>query len=65
MTDTLPKMKIVNAIVTGCGGSGEDRQRFASAWRAIRGGRPAGETGTPDRQPRHLHPVPSTRDHLA
>jgi hypothetical protein len=33
-TATLPKLKIVTAIVTGCG-SEEDAQRFASAWRAI------------------------------
>jgi hypothetical protein len=37
-SDELPKLDMVTAIVTGCGGGKEDRERFASAWRAIRTG---------------------------
>jgi hypothetical protein len=32
----LPKLPMVAALVTGCGGTEEDRQLFASAWRAVR-----------------------------
>ena len=32
----LPRLEVVLAIVTGCGGTEEDRQRFATAWRTIR-----------------------------
>jgi hypothetical protein len=34
--DELPRrLEIVEAIITGCGGSDEDIQRFASAWRRL------------------------------
>ena len=34
--DELPRrLEAVEAIITGCGGSDEDRQRFASAWRRL------------------------------
>jgi len=34
--DELPRrLEIVEAIITGCGGSDEDRQRFATAWRRL------------------------------
>jgi hypothetical protein len=33
---TIPaRLEMVDAIVTGCGGSEEDRQRFATAWRRL------------------------------
>ena len=32
----LPKLDVVLAVVTGCGGTEEDRQRFATAWRKLR-----------------------------
>lgn len=35
-SDTLPRLELVLAVVTGCGGDEEDQQRFATAWRAIR-----------------------------
>lgn len=35
----LPKLKTVIAIIVGCGGSEEDQQAFASAWRQIRSGK--------------------------
>lgn len=32
----LPRrLEVVEAIITGCGGSDEDRQRFATAWRRL------------------------------
>lgn len=34
--ETLPRLETVTAIIAGCGGSGEDQRRFATAWRAIR-----------------------------
>lgn len=46
--DRLPKLDMVMAIVTGCGGGDEDKQRFASAWRAIRTGVSAREPGKPE-----------------
>jgi hypothetical protein len=42
--ETLPRLGLVLALVDACGGSDEDRQRFATAWRRIRLGRDAGET---------------------
>lgn len=33
--EELPELWLVDAIVTGCGGSGEDRDSFAAAWRVI------------------------------
>ena len=34
--DELPRrLEVVEAIITGCGGSDEDRQRFATAWRRL------------------------------
>jgi hypothetical protein len=37
--DRLPKLKVVLAIVTGCGGDSTDEQAFTLAWRKIRSGR--------------------------
>jgi hypothetical protein len=34
--DALPSFDVVIAVVIGCGGSDEDLQRFATAWRRIR-----------------------------
>lgn len=34
--DVLPSLDVVSAIVIGCGGSDQDLQRFAAAWRRIR-----------------------------
>jgi hypothetical protein len=33
--DALPKLDVVKAIVTGCGGSEDDLRAFATAWRHI------------------------------
>lgn len=35
----LPPLKVVIAIVVGCGGSSDDQERFATAWRRIDSGR--------------------------
>ena len=37
--DQLPKLKVVLAIVAGCGGGEDDQRAFASAWRRIKFGR--------------------------
>lgn len=39
-SNKLPRLRTVIAIVVGCGGSEEDQQAFASAWRQIRSGKP-------------------------
>lgn len=64
-TGTLPKLPMVDAIVTGCGGSEEDKQLFASAWRAVKAGRTISERDSRDVQPRRLRPVDGTRGRLA
>jgi hypothetical protein len=33
--DTLPKLEVVQAIVTGCGGTQDDMRAFVTAWRRI------------------------------
>lgn len=34
--DELPeRLEVIEAIVMGCGGSDDDRQRFASTWRRL------------------------------
>jgi len=33
---SLPKLRVVLAIITGCGGGQDDQRAFASAWRRIR-----------------------------
>lgn len=43
----LPGFDAMLAVVAGCGGTEEDRSRFASAWRAIRTGQPAIRTAEP------------------
>jgi len=43
----LPPFSAVMALITGCGGSEEDKSRFASAWRRIRSGRAAGDRPQP------------------
>lgn len=40
---TLPRLEVVLAIVTGCGGGEDDQKAFATAWRRIRSGA-AGDT---------------------
>jgi len=40
--DTLPKLDVVKAVITGCGGGEDDLRTFATAWRRIESGR----TGT-------------------
>jgi hypothetical protein len=37
-SDTLPGLKVVIAIVAGCGGGDDDQQVFATAWRRISSG---------------------------
>ncbi len=37
-SDTLPPLKVVVAIVAGCGGTDDDQQAFATAWRRINSG---------------------------
>jgi hypothetical protein len=51
--DELPdRLEVIDAIVEGCGGTGEDRQRFATAWRKLAmPGLPAVDPGP------HLHAV--------
>jgi hypothetical protein len=36
--DELPSMKVVTAIVAGCGGSADDERAFVTAWRRIKSG---------------------------
>lgn len=35
-SDELPRLNVVTAIVAGCGGSEEDQQRYATAWRQVK-----------------------------
>ncbi len=42
-SDSMPGLPKVVAIVAGCGGSREDQQSFATAWRRITMNKPAGE----------------------
>lgn len=37
----LPTQKALIAVITGCGGSEEDKERFVYAWRRIKKGRAA------------------------
>jgi len=37
--DVLPKLDVVKAIITGCGGSEDDLRAFATAWRRIESAR--------------------------
>jgi hypothetical protein len=39
--DELPRLNVVLAIITGCGGCEEDQQRYATAWRQIKRRQPA------------------------
>ena len=34
-TELPDRLEVIDAIVEGCGGTGEDRQRFATAWRKL------------------------------
>ena len=36
--DTLPKLEVVKAIITGCEGSQEDMRSFVTAWRRLASG---------------------------
>lgn len=59
-SDELPgRLRVVDAIIEGCGGGAEDRQRFATAWRRLRvAGRVTTEVGlTADQE--ELAPPPS------
>jgi hypothetical protein len=38
-SDELPRLKVVTAIIAGCGGSIDDQQAFATAWRQIKSGK--------------------------
>jgi hypothetical protein len=49
----LPSFDAVQAFIIGCGGSEEDQQRYATAWRRIRSGRVASA--------RPLRAVPSAK----
>jgi hypothetical protein len=40
-SDELPSLKVVLAIVVGCGGGEEDQRAFATAWRCLKSGKPA------------------------
>ncbi len=51
----LPKLDVLKAIVTGCGGSNDDLRAFTTAWRRIASGespvrRPAASTLPPHNQ---------------
>ena len=50
---TLPKLEVVKAIITGCGGSDDDLRAYATAWRRIT----TGHTGTPPPNG-HILPAP-------
>jgi hypothetical protein len=50
------RLEVIDAIVEGSGGSEEDRQRFATAWRRLTLGSAAGRTLPP--QPPRLHALP-------
>ena len=51
---SLPAFKAVIAVITGCGGTEEDTQRYATAWRRIR----ASQAGRPTPAPAALRVVP-------
>jgi hypothetical protein len=34
-TELPDRLEVIDAIVEGCGGTDEDRQRFATAWRKL------------------------------
>jgi hypothetical protein len=64
--DELPGLKVVLAIVAGCGGGQPDQEKFATAWRRINGGLTTPEPAPgPDRGPAVPGPgqpsVPSLR----
>lgn len=46
--DELPSLRVVLAVVIGCGGSEEDQRRFATAWRLLRLGRETGAQNRPE-----------------
>jgi hypothetical protein len=50
------RLEVIDAIVEGCGGSEEDRQRFATAWRRLTMG-----TSTAEASPLLLHAEPLPR----
>ena len=39
-SDELPSLKVVLAVVAGCGGSEEDQRAFATAWRRLKAATP-------------------------
>jgi hypothetical protein len=42
---SLPKLRVVLAIVAGCGGGEDDQRAFASAWRQVKSGNPGPPPG--------------------
>jgi hypothetical protein len=50
-SSTLPSLRVLLAIVAGCGGSDEDAGRFAAAWRAIELGIPLAAVQGADTSP--------------
>jgi hypothetical protein len=54
----LPPQAAVIAVIAGCGGSEEDKQRFVSAWRRIRKAR---STGAAQRPAPVLRALPTAR----
>lgn len=52
---SLPKLRVVLAIVAGCGGSQDDQRAFASAWRQVKSGNPGAPPGA--RKPVGAHPA--------
>jgi hypothetical protein len=38
-SDELPSLKVVLAVIVGCGGGEEDQQAFATAWRRLKTGK--------------------------
>jgi hypothetical protein len=49
------RLEVIDSIVEGCGGSEEDRRRFASAWRRLTMGNTSAEVSAP---PARLRAVP-------
>jgi len=55
-SDKMPRLPVVLAVITGCGGSEEDQKQFATAWRELRFAQESGaQQALPP--PRALRPV--------
>ena len=66
----LPRLSVVEAVITGCGGSKADQERFAAAWQKIKADMPArppsGKAVTTSQavlreSSAHSSPLPSSR----